>query len=297
MTKTNTRFKESFNQCLSIIDDLAIGAELPREVALAETLKVSRTTVRNILTSLNDLGIIDWQGRAKIILRHSKKSEHFSDRETSPVADRIEGKFLEWILHGDIAPDTPLNELELARQFNVSTSTVREFLISFSRFGLIDKKQHQKWILRGFTKEYALELSDVREMFELHAVRTFVDLPDNHTTWKQLDKLESQHLKLLENIDTQYSRFSELDARFHATLNRVSNNRFVDEFQDIISLIFHYHYQWNKKDEKERNEAAIQEHLAYIEALRSRNWEIIKVKATKHLSTARNTLLRSLNQN
>ncbi|MDG4717820.1 MULTISPECIES: GntR family transcriptional regulator [Thalassospira] len=297
MTKANTRFKESFNQCLGIIDDLAIGAELPGEVALADALKVSRTTVRNILTSLNDLGIIDWQGRAKVILRHSKKDEFFSDQETSPISERIEGKFLKWILHGDIAPDAPLNELELARQFNVGTSSVREFLINFSRFGLIDKKQNQRWVLRGFTKEYALELSDVREMFELHAVRSFVDLPDDHAAWKQLDKLESQHLKLLDQIDTQYSRFSELDARFHATLNRVSNNRFVDEFQDIISLIFHYHYQWNKKDEKERNEAAILEHLAYIKALRSRNWEAIKSNAIKHLGTAKNTLLRSLNQN
>ena len=260
-------------------------------------LNISRTTVRNILSSLNDLGIIDWQGRVKTILRHSKKAERFSDRETSPVSEKIEGKFLEWILQGDIPPNTQLNELELARQFDVGTSTVREFLISFSRFGLIEKTLNHRWVLRGFTKEYALELSYVREMFELDAVRNFVDFPDDHPAWEKLDRLEEEHRSLLDHIETRFSRFSELDARFHATLTSVSKNRFVTEFQDIISLIFHFHYQWNKKDEKERNEAAIREHLTYIAALRSRDGAQIQTESVKHLSTARQTLLRSLLEN
>jgi|TARA_R110000787_G_scaffold9419_6_gene32975 DNA-binding GntR family transcriptional regulator len=297
MTKSNTRFKEGFNQCLDLIDGQDVGTELPGEVNIAEMLNISRTTVRNILSSLNDLGIIDWQGRVKTILRHSKKAERFSDRETSPVSEKIEGKFLEWILQGDIPPNTQLNELELARQFDVGTSTVREFLISFSRFGLIEKTLNHRWVLRGFTKEYALELSYVREMFELDAVRNFVDFPDDHPAWEKLDRLEEEHRSLLDHIETRFSRFSELDARFHATLTSVSKNRFVTEFQDIISLIFHFHYQWNKKDEKERNEAAIREHLTYIAALRSRDGAQIQTESVKHLSTARQTLLRSLLEN
>jgi hypothetical protein len=35
-------------------------------------------------------------------------------------------------------------------------------------------------------------------------------------------------------------------------------------FYDLISMIFHYHYQWNKRDEKQRNIAAMREHLIYI---------------------------------
>jgi hypothetical protein len=33
-------------------------------------------------------------------------------------------------------------------------------------------------------------------------------------------------------------------------------------FYDIITLIFHYHYQWNKQ-ERQRNEVAIREHLIH----------------------------------
>ena len=44
-------------------------------------------------------------------------------------------------------------------------------------------------------------------------------------------------------------------------------NQFIDRFYDLITLIFHYHYQWNKRDERQRNEVALEEHLSYIDAL------------------------------
>jgi DNA-binding GntR family transcriptional regulator len=99
---------------------------------------------------------------------------------------------------------------------------------------------------------------------------------------------------LLDNIEVRYHDFSSLDNRFHRLVNESSPNRFIDDFSDIITLIFHYHYQWNKADEKERNKAAIIEHLAYMEALQSRNRRSIESACRKHLRSARNTLLRSL---
>jgi DNA-binding GntR family transcriptional regulator len=58
-------------------------------------------------------------------------------------------------------------------------------------------------------------------------------------------------------------------------------------------LIFHYHYQWNPHDERQRNEVAIQEHLVYIEALLGRNLAIIELACQAHLASAKETLIRS----
>ena len=58
-------------------------------------------------------------------------------------------------------------------------------------------------------------------------------------------------------------------------------------------MIFHYHYQWNKHDERFRNEVAIGEHLTYIDALLSRNVAMVELACRAHLASARNTLLRS----
>ena len=41
--------------------------------------------------------------------------------------------------------------------------------IRFSRFGLIEKRPNSHWVLKGFTRDFALELTEVREMFELRS--------------------------------------------------------------------------------------------------------------------------------
>ena len=76
-------------------------------------------------------------------------------------------------------------------------------------------------------------------------------------------------------------------------MNTAAPNRFIDGFYDIITLIFHYHYQWNKRDERQRNEVAIREHLAYVDALRSRDPSRIESACRAHLASARETLIRS----
>ena len=59
-------------------------------------------------------------------------------------------------------------------------------------------------------------------------------------------------------------------------------------------MIFHHHYQWNKSDEKERNKAALSEHLAYIAALQARNAEMGEEACNRHLASARQTLRQSM---
>jgi DNA-binding GntR family transcriptional regulator len=98
---------------------------------------------------------------------------------------------------------------------------------------------------------------------------------------------------LLSEIDTRFQDFSNLDSRFHRLVNAAFPNRFIDGFYDIITLIFHYHYQWNKRDERERNEVAAREHLDYIDALLSRSRTAIASACRVHLTSAKQTLIRS----
>ncbi len=116
----------------------------------------------------------------------------------------------------------------------------------------------------------------------------------NLQAWKVLKDLEGEHRKLLLEIKDRYHDFSDLDERFHRLINDASRNRFMADFYDIISLIFHYHYQWRKADEKERNAVAIREHLDYIDALLTRNPDRIEAACRRHLRSARNTLLASI---
>ncbi|MCP4380371.1 MAG: GntR family transcriptional regulator [Hyphomicrobiales bacterium] len=150
-------------------------------------------------------------------------------------------------------------------------------------------------MFEGFTKELALELNDVREMFELRAIGYLVALPDDHAIWNRVLVLRAEHVSLLSNIDSEFMNFSELDERLHRTINATAKNRFINDFQDLILMIFHYHYWWNKRLEKERNRTAVVEHLTYLDALIDRDSKGARAALKNHLDTARSTLVGAVN--
>ncbi|MDO9416815.1 GntR family transcriptional regulator [Pararhizobium sp.] len=291
MAKQNTVFKEAFNRCLKLLEETP---NLPSEPELGARLGISRTTVRAILTQLGAIGLLSWDKRAKIVLRAPTAGDYYPSEETDSLSDIIERSFMRRILAGGAQPGMQINELELARDIGTGTTSVREFLIRFSRFGLIEKRPNSHWVLKGFTREFALELTEVREMFELRSAASFVHLPEENPAWNELAAIEAVHHEILADIEGRYIEFSELDERFHLLVHRSSSNRFIVDFYDIIAIVFHYHYQWNKTNARQRNARALEEHLDYIHALFSRDPAKVEAACKRHLRSARETLLQSI---
>jgi DNA-binding GntR family transcriptional regulator len=290
VAKANNLFKNAYNRYLYT---LRIGMELHSEPEIALHLGIGRSTAHAVLDQLQRSGIIAWNRQQKTVLRDPQQEDYFPQSETNSLHDLIEQNFMQMILSRDAAPGMHINELELAREIGVATTSVREYLISFSRFGLIEKRPNGHWTLKGFTRQFALELADVREMFELHSALEFAKLPKEHMLWSQLEAIERDHDLLLEDFEERFQDFSPLDERFHLLIHRASNNRFIADFYDVISMVFHYHYQWNRITQKSRNRRAIEEHLAYIHALKTGNRETLEAACRAHLASARNTLLES----
>lgn len=291
--KTDTVFKRAFNDALDLVSKLGEGESLPSENTLSASLGVSRTTVRKVLSTLAAGGVVSGDPRQRIVRAVHDPMHRFPEAETVATAAQVEKRFMEWMLRDNARPGTAINELELARQFGVATTGIREFLNRFQRFGLIEKRPNSGWVFKGFTIDFALELFEIREMFELRSARVFAALPESSPLWRQIELLRAEHVTLLGEIEERFHDFSDLDSRFHRLINSAAPNRFIDGFYDIITLIFHYHYQWNKRDERQRNEVAIREHLSYIEALLGRSIPETERACRAHLASARETLIRS----
>lgn len=294
MARSDTRYREAYNRLLDHCATLTPGADLPAEAALSEIAGVSRTVVRRCLARLAELGVIALNGRAKRVLRMPDQDDRIAVIRAADGLQALEQRFLDWILRFDVPAETPLSVAELARTFGVTQHQLNEFLAGLSRFGLVARRPKGGWMLRGFTKEFAVELSDFRLVLELDAIAKLVEAPVDHPVWPRLATLRVQHLALADQIDTHFHEFSKLDEAFHEAINAVVRNRFVAEFQKVISLIFHYHYMWDKTQEKQRNGAAIQEHLAIIDALEARDAGRALDAARQHLRTSKSTLLSSL---
>ncbi|RJG43022.1 GntR family transcriptional regulator [Mesorhizobium sp. DCY119] len=291
MAKQNNVYKDAYNRCLAL---LGAGESLPSEPELGTTLGVSRTTVRSILSRMEERGLIEWNKRSKLVLRAPEADDFFPDDETDSLSLIIERSFMRRLLAGGAQAGMQINELELAREIGVGTTSVREFLIRFSRFGLIEKRRNSHWVLKGFTSSFALELTEIREMFEMRSAAAFAALEKDNPVWADLDAMEQEHHELIAAIGTRYGEFSELDERFHRLIHSASHNRFIVDFYDVIAMIFHYHYQWNKTNEPGRNKIALQEHLQYIAALKSGKLDHVEKACRRHLRSARETLLQSI---
>jgi len=291
--KTDSVFKRAFNDALDLVSRLPEGGQLPSENTLSAQLGVSRTTVRKVIATLAVEGMVAGGGRHRSVNPPVNAIRRYPSSETVPMATQVEERFMEWMLRDNARPGTAINELDLARRFGVATTGIREFLNRFQRFGLIEKRPNAGWVFKGFTTSFALELFEIREMFELRSARALAAMPDESPHWTQIEALRREHLDLLDEIDGRYHDFSDLDSRFHREISSAAPNRFIDSFHDIITLIFHYHYQWNKHDERHRNEVAVREHLAYIDALMTRDVAKVELACRAHLASARETLLRS----
>jgi len=296
LARTDHRYRQAFNAVLALCGTLGKGAGLPSESALSDRVAVSRTVVRAVLRALDEQGVIRWEGREKTILRRPRRDDRLEAPQVTLSIDELEPRFLDWVLRFDIAPGTALNVAALSRDFAVGPHVLQEFLGGLARFSLVERRPGGGWRLLGFTREFALELSDFRAVLELDAVRRFARLPAADPAWATLETIAEEHHALLAEIDTRFQDFSRLDERFHDCLGQVVRNRFITEFRKVISLIFHYHYQWDKANERIRNAAAIDEHLAIIAALRSRDAGRAEQAATAHLDTSVQTLLSSLRE-
>lgn len=292
--KSDTVFKKTFNELLDALSPLPVGTRIETETRLADSIGVSRTTIRKALHELTDRRILKRRDAKLVLARKPDERDHFPMADTIAASDRVVSKLMEWISRDAPHPGEYVNGLVLAREFGVSTSAVRECLRRFEQFGLVEKRPNSGWIFRGFTADFALELFEVRELFEIRCARAFVAQPPEAPAWRQLRAIETEHRRLLRHINTRYQEFRTLDERFHRLLYNASRNRFMEGFHDLISLIFHYHYLWKKSTERQRNAVAAREHLDYIAALFTRDPEQVEAMCHRHMMSARSSLLASI---
>ncbi len=294
MARAPTVSRRSVNLLLDhIVTGVAVGDTLPSENRLAQLGEGSRSAVRSAIAHFFERGLISGM-KERRLLRKPKQADYFDVADLQSGSERVRQVLMDLIYQGDWPPGTEFTEAHLSRAAGVSTISVREFLIGFSRYGLIRKKARGGWRLCAFDRAFAMEVAEVRQMFELAAIERFAILAADDPAFDELGQLIARHEQLGAIMPARHHDFPALDRDFHTFLIGRLDNRFAQGFYDIVSLVFHYHYQWDKGSEKVRNEHAVHEHLAILKALARRDGAAALDAMRAHLSSARNTLLQSI---
>ena len=294
MAKLPITTRRSINCLLKhVANQVAVGEALPTEVQMAALGEASRTTVRAALTHFVERGLIGGM-KDRYLRRAPTPRDGFPDSDLHSGTEDLQQVLLGSIYQRDLPPGAMFTEAELSRAAGVSTIAVREFLIGFARYGLIEKCPRGGWRLCAFDPAFAQELGQVREMFELRAVEKVCLLAPDHPAFERLNDLHARHLAMCQVSPAQSDQFPALDQEFHTFLIGLLNNRFVEQLNDVVAMVFHYHYQWDKREEVPRMQYALQEHLAILRALTARDFAAALLAMRTHLETSRQTMLNSI---
>lgn len=285
-----------------MIDDMALGhipSPLPSQSALAEMYNISRTTVRHMLSHLGECGVLTQVGNHYVIVRKPDRDDGFSCTTASMTEQNriFEHAFFTMINQRQLRAGESFSELQLARAAGVSPVVVREYLLKFERYNLIKNEKRGQWSMKQFDQAYAEQLFELREMLETHSLQHFLNLPEDDPRWLQAKTLLERHRVLRDSIGSSFRMFSQLDREFHALLLSAADNIFFNQSLEIISVIFHFHYQWDESDLKQRNIIAIDEHMTILSALICRSDLDAILALRNHLETAKQSMLRSMQQN
>jgi DNA-binding GntR family transcriptional regulator len=295
MSRPSTVFKRTTNRMVDFVaNNVTVGAFLPSEQHLADVCLASRTAVRSAFAHLQGQRLIRRDGRRFRLLRIPMPRDGFEVEELLTGTDRVRQVLMERVFNKDMPPGSEFSESELARAAGTGTVSVREFLIGFSRSSLIEKKPRGGWRLCAFDAAFGEELADIRMLFEIAAIRRFSELAPVDPAWGEVTRLIARHEALRPKMARQFAEFPTLDRELHGFLINVLDNRFARSFYDAISFVFHYHYQWDKRGERDRNSHALAQHLALLRALADRDVPAALVCLKEHLETARRTMLAAI---
>ncbi|OBW96942.1 GntR family transcriptional regulator [Gallibacterium anatis] len=289
---------EVANQVMDAISAKVLDSPLPSQVILASLYNVSRTTIRSVLSELLKKGILVKQNENYVVSREPREEDKFSllkTKQNDPKSlEKIESYFQEIVRTKVIKPGDKISELWLAKNANVDIFSVRAYLIQFSRFNLIKNLGRGEWQLVAFTPHYADKLFELREMLECHALNCFMNLPQSDVRWSQMRMLLQEHRVLREHISEQFTDFAKLDHQFHSIILSAADNPFINDFIELISIIFNFHYQWDNRDLKTRNILAVEEHLAVLVKIVSQDDLGAITELKRHLNTAKKSLMNSI---
>jgi GntR family transcriptional regulator, transcriptional activator for L-galactonate catabolism len=298
MSRSQNLRQNVINQMLEGIAQRHIRSPLPPQAALAEMFNISRTTVRHTLHYLHQRGILEKVDETYVIVRNPSDEDGFSTL-TPPIeqqATQFELAFFNLINQRLLMPGDTFTELQLAQRVKVSPVVVREFLLRFMRYNLLEPVKRGQWRMKKFDQNYAEKLFELREMLETHALNRFLNLASEDERWIQARDLLDRHRAMRDTIASNYRHFAALDKEMHSLILSAANNPFFNQSLEIISVIFHSHYQWDESDLKQRNIVALEEHMAILTALISRQDVEALCALHTHLDTAKTSMIRSIRQ-
>ncbi|MET9966902.1 GntR family transcriptional regulator [Streptomyces sp. NPDC006356] len=185
------------------------------------------------------------------------------------------------ILHGEMAPAQRLVENELAEQFGVTRASIRAALIDLEAQGLVERIRNRGSRVRVVTVEEAVAITECRMALEgLCAAKAAVAASD-----EQLTRLADLGAAMTKSVaDGEPLTYSELNQELHARIREFSGQRTAVELLERLNAqLVRHRFQLALRPGRPQH--SLNEHLAMIEAIRTRDPQAAEAAVRAHLTS------------
>ncbi|OQA82599.1 MAG: HTH-type transcriptional regulator LutR [Lentisphaerae bacterium ADurb.Bin242] len=208
------------------------------------------------------------------------------------VQHRLLKEFEHYLLKNFVSGDRLPGEVELAQHFQVSRATIREIMIHLSFLGVLERTAKRGTFVKipeaqeiGETLGFQLQASGYG-FEEMKQTRLFLEISQaemliHKMTPVDFDKLEAL-TAMMEKSVSQPGKADRLDLEFHLALMKVTGNRILTIFSQVMLLMFEKKYR-----QKFLNAPAamksVRDHRNMLNAIRSGELQKLKVLIKKHI--------------
>ncbi|HCU44362.1 MULTISPECIES: FadR/GntR family transcriptional regulator [Sphingobacterium] len=177
--------------------------------------------------------------------------EKFENVDTSSLVDKVENHIIDLIRARNIQIGESLpKELELSESFGVSRTVIREALLRLRMVGLIESRKHRGAVLtnpkllsplKKIFHPAMLDDDTLKDIFEMRLALEvgMAELIFDRTSEEDIAELEA--IVRVESINSDTRSFKiEEEVAFHGKLYKISGNKMLMDFQELLLPIFQY---------------------------------------------------------
>ncbi|MGA6120624.1 FadR/GntR family transcriptional regulator [Sphingobacterium anhuiense] len=177
--------------------------------------------------------------------------EKFETVDTSSLVDKVENHIIDLIRARNIQIGESLpKELELSESFGVSRTVIREALLRLRMMGLIESRKNKGAVLTNpnlltpLKKVFHPAMLDddtLKDIFEMRLALEvgMAELIFDRVTAADIAELEEIVEMEMGNSDGRSFLIQE-EVAFHGKLYKISGNKMLMEFQELLLPIFQY---------------------------------------------------------
>jgi len=206
------------------------------------------------------------------------------------LADHVYARLVDAIHAGTLASGAPLHVADLAAQFNVSPSPVRDAISRLAAEGLVTNNPNRRTTVVHFTRQDVLDTFQLREILECAAIRLAAKNV-GPAQMAEIRKVAEQCDALAGNPAQKKSKL-DLDSRFHLLVAEASGNALlhheIARCNRRVRVI-----QWLKLDPPTMKQAH-PEHLKIIGALEKHDADAAENAMKAHLEVALSLILKEM---